>query len=88
MDEIDDKFRKLEEKLEKAVEVFKKTQWEKRALQHELEKVKAASKGRPKRLEVLERELQVLRREREEARSRIEKVLEQVDALTKVDPAG
>ena len=86
--EAGDKFQKLEEKLRKALDVFKKTQWEKRALQHEIEKLKAAWKAHPKRLEGLERELQALRREREEVRSRIEKLVGEVDALTKADAAG
>ena len=86
--EAGDKFQKLEEKLRKALEVFKKTQWERRALLHEVEKLKAVSKARPKRLEGLERELQALRREREEVRGRIEKLVEQIDALTKSDAAG
>ncbi len=88
MAETDDKFQKLEEKLKKAAEIFKKTQWEKRALQHELEKLRSVSKGRPKRLGMMEREVQALRREREEVRTRIEKLIEEIDALTKADPAG
>jgi chromosome segregation ATPase len=79
----DDKFQKLEEKLRKALDVFKRTQWEKRALQHELEKLKSVSKERPKRLETLERELRDLRREREEIRERIDRLIDQIDALTK-----
>jgi chromosome segregation ATPase len=86
--ETDDKLQKLAEKLKKAAEIFKKTQWEKRALQHELEKLKSGSKNRPKRLVMMEREIQTLRREREEVRTRIEKLIEEIDALTKADPAG
>jgi len=86
--ETGDRLQKLEEKLRKALEVFKKTQWERRALQRELEKLKSASKAQPKRLEGLERELLALRREREEVRSRIEKLVGEVDALTKTDAAG
>jgi predicted nucleic acid-binding Zn-ribbon protein len=36
----------------------------------------------------LEHEIQALRREREEVRSRVERLLEQVEALTKQDSAG
>lgn len=80
------KFAELEKKLRKAVEVFKDTQTEKRALERELEKLK--SKGDAKGYSALERELQFLRREREDVRSRIEKLIEQIDGLTKPDAQG
>jgi chromosome segregation ATPase len=86
--DTDEKFQRLEDKLRKALEIFKRTQWEKRALQHELERLKADVKVRPKRLEVMERDLRALKREREDVRDRIEKLLEQIDALTKLDTAG
>ncbi|HEV2494230.1 MAG TPA: hypothetical protein VG204_14285 [Terriglobia bacterium] len=80
------KFAELEKKLRKAVEVFKDTQTEKRALERELEKLK--SKGDAKGYSTLEREVQFLRREREDVRSRIEKLIEQIDGLTKPDAQG
>ena len=88
MPDSDDSLVKLEEKLLRAVELFKQTQLEKRALQQELEKLKADFRERVKRLEAQERDAQALRREREEVRSRIEKVLEQIDILTRPDSAG
>jgi chromosome segregation ATPase len=103
--ENNDRFQELEEKLLKVAEVFKQTQAEKRALEDELEKLRAASKedanreaelGREiqtlkedlKRVAVLERELQALRREREDVRARIEKMIRQIDNLTKADALG
>ncbi|HEV2177873.1 MAG TPA: hypothetical protein VGW33_11845 [Terriglobia bacterium] len=83
-----DSFQKLEEKIAKAVEVFKHTQAEKRALEQEVEKLRAGAKDRSKQSEAQERELIALRREREEVRGRIEKLLDQIDALTKPDDAG
>ena len=80
------KFAELEKKLRKAVEVFKDTQTEKRALERELEKLR--SKGDAKGYSTLEREVQFLRREREDVRSRIEKLIEQIDGLTKPDAQG
>jgi len=79
---------KLEEKLLKAVELFKQTQAEKRLLQGELEKLRVDVKERAKRYDTLEHELQALRREREDVRGRIEKLLQQIDILTKTDSAG
>ena len=78
----------VEEKLLKVIEIFKRTQEEKRALQEEVDSLKANSKDGNKRFEALERELQVLRREREEARARVEKILQQIDILTKTDADG
>lgn len=82
------RFAELEKKLRKAVEVFKATETQKRALERELEKLKSVSKGDAKSYSTLERELQFLRREREEVRSRIEKLIEQIDGLTKPDAQG
>ena len=83
MVESNDHFAKLEEKLWKAVELFKETQREKTALQQELEKLRAEFKERAKHSDTQDRDLQALRREREDVRRRIEKLLEQIDVLTK-----
>ncbi len=83
-----DRLEKLEEKLLKAVELFKQTQTERRALRNEVEKLREELKERPKRVEAMERDLQALRREREDVRNRIEKILEQIDVLTKGDSDG
>ncbi len=83
-----DALEKLEEKLLRALELFKETQAEKRALEREVEKLKGDVKDRPKRLDAQERELQMLRREREDVRDRIEKLIEQIDLLTKPDSEG
>jgi len=83
-----DQFERLEEKLLKAIELFKRTQTEKRALEQEVEKLKVETKGRTQALSTMERELIALRREREDVRSRIEKLLEQIDALTSPNSAS
>jgi FtsZ-binding cell division protein ZapB len=83
-----DHFQKLEEKLLKAIELFKRTQTEKRALEQDVDKLRIESKERVKLMDTLERELVALRREREEVRVRIEKLLERIDALTGSDSEG
>jgi chromosome segregation ATPase len=83
-----DPIARLEEKLLKAVELFKQTQTDRRSLQQEVEKLRAEMKEPLKRVDALERELQALRREREDVRTRIERLLEQIELLTKVDSAG
>ncbi|HEY6291705.1 MAG TPA: hypothetical protein VI455_09130 [Terriglobia bacterium] len=78
-----DTFQQFEEKIARAVEVVKRVQADRKALEHELERVKSASKERSREWENKEHELVALRREREEVRERVEKLLEQIDALTK-----
>ncbi len=79
MADPNDQFARLEEKLLKAIDLFKRTQTEKRALEQEVEKLKAQSKEQG---QSMERELIALRREREDVRARVEKLLERMDALT------
>lgn len=93
MSEIDvmhsvDQLQKLEEKLSKVVAVFKKTQAENQSLYEQLERLKADSGEGARQREALEREVQTLRREREEVRQRVQKLLDQVDGLTRQDSAG
>lgn len=83
-----DAFQKLEEKLLRLLELFRRTQEEKRALKEEIDTLKANSKDGAKRFEALERELQVLRRERQDVRVRVERILQQIDILTKTDAGG
>lgn len=77
-----DQFERLEEKLLKAIELFKRTQEEKRALEQEVEKLRGETREHAQGVSAMERELIALRREREEVRSRVEKLLERFDALT------
>ena len=77
-----EQFERLEEKLLKAIELFKRTQAEKRALEQEVEKLRAESKERSQGHSAMEKELIALRREREEVRTRVEKLLERIDVLT------
>jgi chromosome segregation ATPase len=83
-----DQLQKLEEKLSKVAEAFKRTQAENRSLIQQLEKLKADSGEGFRQRDSLEREIQTLRSEREDVRNRVAKLLEQVDALTKQDSAG
>lgn len=82
----DNAFEEFERKLLRVAEMFKQIQSERRALQEELDKLSADLKERTKRLETLDREIQTLRRERDDVRDRIEKLLTQVDVLTKSGP--
>ncbi len=79
---------KLEEKIVKAAEVFKQAQSERRILLQEIEKLRSDFKERLKRADALEQELLALRRERDEVRTRVERLIAQIDSLTKADSAG
>ena len=82
MADPNDQFARLEEKLLRAIDLFKRTQAEKHALEQEVEKLRADSKERAQGVSAMERELIALRREREEVRERVERLLERMDALT------
>lgn len=88
MSDWQDSFAKLEEKIQKAAEIFKQTQLENGRLREEVEKLRADLKERSKHSDGSSRELAALKREREEIRARLERLLRQIDALTKADSAG
>ncbi|MCL5005995.1 MAG: hypothetical protein M1404_05630 [Acidobacteria bacterium] len=80
--DLNESFQRLEEKISRAGEAFKRAVAEKRDLEHALEKLKEGSSENERRFEALQHEVQLLRREREEVRVRIEKLLEQIEQLT------
>jgi FtsZ-binding cell division protein ZapB len=88
MSDNNHQFERLEEKMMKAIELFKKTQAEKKALEHENEKLKADAKEHAQGQHALDRELIALRKEREDVRERLEKLLERIDALTSPESGG
>lgn len=88
MADLNDPFEKLEERLTKVMELIKRTRSEKRALEKELETLKADAKERAKLLQPLEREVVSLRKDREDVRERIEKLLQRIDVLTSSDSEG
>lgn len=88
MPDPNDALEKLEERLQRALKLFKQTHADRRAFQQEVERLRADLKDRPKRFEAMERDLQALRREREDVRNRIEKLIEQIDLLTKSESDG
>jgi FtsZ-binding cell division protein ZapB len=81
-------FQRLEEKLMKAIEIFKQAQAEKRALEQDSSKLRLEMKERTQQMSTLERELIALRREREDVRVRVQNLLQRIDVLTKVDSEG
>jgi chromosome segregation ATPase len=83
-----EQFQRLEEKLLKAIDVFRQTRVEKRALEQDAEKLRVEIKERAQQISVMERELIALRREREDVRARVDKLLKRLDVLTSSGSEG
>lgn len=83
--ESSDQFQKLEEKLVRLIEVFKRTQAENRTLEEQVHALQAESKESSRQIELLEKEVAILRHEREDVRARVEKLLSQMESLTNTD---
>jgi len=88
LSDTEDQLQKLEERVVKAFELFKQAQEERLALRKDLEKLGAESRERARVIDAHERELVALRREREEVRTRVEKLLQRIDALTARESSG
>ena len=88
MTDPNEQFQRLEEKLLKAIDVFKQTRAEKRALEQDAEKLRLETKERAQQISVMERELIALRREREDVRARVDKLLKRLDVLTSSGSEG
>lgn len=88
MTDPNEQLQRLEEKLLRAIEVFKQAQTEKRALEQDSGKLRLEMKEHAQQMSTLERELIALRREREDVRVRVEKLLQRIDVLTRVDSEG
>ncbi len=83
-----DQLNQLEQKLLKVIEQYRKLQEENRSLAMQLEKARNESQQSGSRQLAVEKEVEALRLEREKIRDRVERLLLQVDALTKADSAG
>lgn len=86
--DLNESFQELEEKLSRAGEVFRRALADRHDLEKAFEKLKQDSSDNQKRLEAMQHEIQMLRREREEVRTRVEKLLDQIEQLTSPDSTG
>ncbi len=78
-----DEFGQLEAKIIELIERWKKAEAARRNAGEEMEKLRGELRQRLEEIQHLERELNLLRREREEVRSRVEKLIGQMDALSR-----
>lgn len=77
-----DDFHALEEKVYRTIELLKDARQAKAEAERETSRLREQLRTHAGEAEALRRELVGLRREREEVRSRVEKMLNQIDALT------
>jgi predicted nucleic acid-binding Zn-ribbon protein len=82
-----DDFQALEEKIYRTIELLKQAREGQAAAERDARRLREQIGGRDEETESLRREVVALRREREEVRSRVEKMLKQIDALTADDSA-
>lgn len=84
----DDDFHSLEAKVYKTIELLKSARESKAAAERDTKRVREQLELREEEIDALKGEVVALRKEREEVRTRVEKMLKQIDALTEEESAG
>ena len=82
-----DEFQALEEKIRRTVELLKAEREARAGAERDAARARQQLRERQAEFDSLHAELVTLRREREEVRSRVEKMLRQIDALTEPESA-
>lgn len=77
-----DDFHSLEEKVYKTIELLKSAREGKAAAERDASRVREQLEMREEEVDSLKNEVIALRKEREEVRTRVEKMLKQIDDLT------
>ncbi len=80
-----DDFHALEEKVFRTIELLKSAREAKTAAERDAARLRQQLEDREEQFESLKAEAVSLRKEREEVRTRVEKMLKQIDALTADD---
>ena len=83
-----DDFHALEEKIYRTIELLKEAREAKAAAERTAARLREQLGGRDDQTQALRAEVVTLRKEREEVRTRIEKMLKQIDALTQEESGG
>lgn len=76
-----DDFQALEDKVYRTIEMYKASREARIAAEREVERLRAQLKETEEEVNSLRRETVQLRKDREEVRSRVEKMLRQIDAV-------
>ncbi len=80
-------FKSLEEKVLRTIELLKSARDAKAAVERDAARLREQLNQREEEVDALRHELVGLRREREEVRTRVEKMLGQIEALTQEESA-
>jgi len=83
-----DDFHALEEKIYRTIEMLKEAREAKSAAERAAARLREQVDGRDDQTQALRAEVVSLRKEREEVRTRIEKMLKQIEALTQEESGG
>jgi chromosome segregation ATPase len=83
-----DEFHSLEEKIYKTIELLKSAREGKSAAERDVTRMREQLELREEEVDSLKTEVIALRKEREEVRTRVEKMLKQIDELTVEESAG
>ena len=81
--EASDDLQKLEEKLYRALDLFKQNQQTRKRLERELVRTKQELFQQTQHTQKTQQELKLLRRQRDEVRTRVENLLKRVSHLTR-----
>jgi len=83
-----DDFHALEEKIYRTIELLKEAREAKAAAERTAARLREQLDGRDDQTQALRAEVVALRREREEVRTRVEKMLKQIETLTQEESGG
>jgi predicted nucleic acid-binding Zn-ribbon protein len=83
-----DDFQALEQKVYRTIEMYKAARDARSAAERDAQRLREQLEEREEEVEGLRREMVQLRRDREEIRGRVEKMLQQIDALTEEQAAS
>jgi predicted nucleic acid-binding Zn-ribbon protein len=81
-------FQSLEEKVLRTIELLKAARDGKATAERDASRLRELLTEREEELDRLQKDMVTLRREREEVRTRVEKMLSQIDSLTAEESAG
>lgn len=81
-------FKSLEEKILRTIDLLKSAREAKAVAERDAARLRQQLNEREEEVETMRHELVGLRREREEVRTRVEKMLDQIEALSSEESAG
>ena len=81
-------FKSLEEKILRTIELLKSAREAKTAAERDASRLRQQLNEREEEIDTMRQEMVGLRREREEVRTRVEKMLDQIEALNSEESAG